>query len=228
MTLQKEHASSVAAVIPALNEAAAIANVVRAVSPYAKPIVVDDGSSDGTAELAREAGAVVVVHEQNQGYDRALESGLFKALELGFDYAITLDGDGQHAPATIDLFKAELAKGADLVVGARDKHQRFAESLFAWVGKLLWNVQDPLCGMKGYRLDRLALAGRFDTYSSVGTEFTIRAVRSGYRITEIPIMTRERIGTSRFGTGMRANWRILQALFRGLLKAKAFKKAIHP
>ncbi len=209
----------VAAIIPALNEAGAIERVVRAVGPYARPLVVDDGSSDQTALLARSAGAEVVVHPTNRGYDAALETGLFRAIELGFAYAITMDGDGQHVPATLDLFKQKLAGGADLVVGVRDRHQRFAESLFALLGWWMWGVKDPLCGMKAYRLELLARAGHFDSYQSIGTEFTLRAARSTCRIEQVPVPTRDRVGASRFGAGLRANWKIMRAMVLGLLLA---------
>jgi glycosyltransferase involved in cell wall biosynthesis len=220
MTIPMLPAHVVAAVIPAWNEEAAIERVVRAVAPYAQPIVVDDGSSDRTALFARNAGAEVVIHLCNKGYDAALETGLFRAIDLGYDYAITVDGDGQHFPAALESFKHKLEEGADLVIGVRDRHQRFAESLFALVGQWMWGVQDPLCGMKGYRLKLLAQAGHFDSYQSIGTEFTLRAARSGFRIVQVPVPTRERMGVSRFGSGFRANWKILRALVYGLFKAR--------
>lgn len=213
-------ADVVAAVIPALNEAAAISQVVQAVSKYAKPVVVDDGSSDQTAALARIAGAEVVVHPKTQGYDSALETGLFHAIKLGYEFAITLDGDGQHSPATLELFKEKLANGADVVVGVRDRHQRFAESLFAFVGKHFYGVRDPLCGMKGYRLDLLSRADHFDSYRSIGTELTLRASRSNCRIEEVDVLTRDRTGQSRFGNGVIANGKILRALMLGFLRVR--------
>lgn len=211
-----------AAVIPAYNEAKSIAAVVEAVKQYALPIVADDGSSDETARLAAQAGAVVVSHSRNQGYDAALQTGLFKAIELGCTFAITMDADGQHNPAGLEPFKAELLQGADLVVGVRDRHQRFSESFFAMTGKLLWSISDPLCGMKGYRLSHLKRLGHFDSYKSIGTEYALRCARSNLRIHSVPVLTRDRTGVSRFGAGFKPNYRILRALAIGLVKAKAF------
>jgi glycosyltransferase involved in cell wall biosynthesis len=210
----------VVAVIPAFNESASIEQVVRGVMPYAQVLVVDDGSSDQTAVLARNAGADVVIHSINKGYDKALEAGLFRAIELGFDYAITIDGDGQHIPATLELFKQKLSMGADLVIGVRDRHQRISEAIFSMISRLLWGVCDPLCGMKGYRLRLLAQIGHFDSYGSIGTEFTLRAARAGSRIEQVPVPTRERTGSSRFGTGFHANFKIARALLLGLFRAK--------
>ena len=219
---QPARSNRFAVVIPALNEVRAISEVIAGVSQYGVPIVVDDGSTDDTAQLAERAGAIVVKHAVNQGYDKALESGLFKAIELGFDYAVTLDADGQHFPQTLLGFKAELSNGADLVIGYRDRHQRLAESAFAILGKALWGMADPLCGMKGYKLSHLAKLGHFDSYRSIGTEFAIRCARSRLDLRYVPVPTRDRSGSSRFGSGFRANYKILRAMLIGLFRATSF------
>jgi glycosyltransferase involved in cell wall biosynthesis len=206
--------------MPALNEGADIQRVVKEILPFAQPIVVDDGSTDNTAELARRAGALVVKHDHGKGYDAALESGLFYALDAGYEYAVTMDADGQHSPEELEIFRTKLAAGADLVVGQRDRWQRRSEALFSRVSSLLWGVHDPLCGMKGYRLERLRQIGHFDSYRSIGTEFTVRAARSKWCIAQVPVPTRARIGSSRFGSGLRANWRIVRALILGLFLAR--------
>jgi glycosyltransferase involved in cell wall biosynthesis len=212
--------SRVVVVIPALNEALEIGRVILSVVPYAEVIVVDDGSSDDTALIAKNAGAFMVVHNRRMGYDAAIESGLFRSIELGFDFAITMDGDGQHIPEKIKIFKQKLTGGADLVIGVRDKHQRYAEVIFSLVGKYFWGINDPLCGMKGYRLKLLSELGYFDSYKSIGTEYAIRSAKLGYIIEQVPLETRERRGTSRFGTGLGANWKILKALAFGIWKLR--------
>lgn len=210
------------AVVPALNEAGTIGNIVDSLRAYGDVVVVDDGSIDGTGNLARSAGAFVVSHAVNQGYDQALESGLLWAAAQGYRYGITLDADGQHSVSSIALFASELDAGADLVVGIRDRKQRWAETLFSLIAKKLWNIDDPLCGMKGYRLDLLRAKGRFDTYSSIGTEFCIRAARSGCVIHQIQVATLSRTGSSRFGGGLLPNLRIIRAIALGILRASPF------
>jgi glycosyltransferase involved in cell wall biosynthesis len=212
----------VAIVIPAFNESEVIAAVVTGFSAYGVPIVVNDGSTDNTEQLARGAGAIVVGHRLNSGYDKALASGLARAVAEGFDFAITADGDGQHQPTNIETVLCELSDGADLVVGVRDRFQRFSETLFSILASRLWGISDPLCGMKGYRLSRLRGVNSLQSYSSIGTELVIRAVRSGWNIKQIPVSTRDRKDQSRFGVGVYANWVILRAMLLGLFRAKAF------
>ena len=220
--MNKQRIAELVAVLPALNEAGTIANVVNSLRAYGDVVVVDDGSTDDTGDLARAAGAFVVSHAGNRGYDQALESGLLWAAAQGYRYAITLDADGQHSASSISLFTHELEAGADLVIGIRDRRQRWAETLFSLTAKKLWNIDDPLCGMKAYRLDLLRAAGRFDTYSSIGTEFCIRAARSGCVIHQVQVTTFSRIGASRFGGGLRPNLRIIRAIFLGILRGTAF------
>lgn len=211
-----------AAVIPALNEGQSIVGVVSQLNQCALAIVVDDGSNDDTAIRARSAGAFVVTHPVNRGYDAALETGIRTAIVAGCSFAITMDADGQHDPSLFDRIAAELDAGADLVVGTRDSTQRWSEVVFGCVSKYLWGVNDPLCGMKGYRLQVFNKLNQLNTYSSIGTELTIRAAKSNLKIIQIPIRTRPRIGQSRFGSGFKANIRIMKALLFGMLLSKPF------
>lgn len=204
--------SSIALIIPALNEAASIGDVVARASAYGTPIVVDDGSSDATPDLARAAGAQVVSHARNLGYEAALETGFARAAELGVEVAVTMDADGQHNPSTIVTILKALDAGADVVVGVRDRKQRAAEHLFGWVSRLRWGIRDPLCGMKGYRMSVYRLRGCFDSCASVGTELAIFAAARKMKVVQVPVLTRGRVGRPRFGSGVRANWRLLRAL----------------
>jgi len=211
--------TSLAAVIPAFNEERSIEAVVLQVSQRTLAIVVDDGSSDDTAVLARAAGAHVVSHPVNRGYDAALETGLRTAIALGCTFAVTMDADGQHDETLLDFFCAELNAGADLVVGHRDRTQRWSETLFCVVGSIVWGLQDPLCGMKGYRLSKLTKFESINTYPSVGTEIAIRMIMDGVRVRQHEIRTRQRNGISRFGSGLNANFRICRALWKGLMRS---------
>ena len=205
-------------IIPALNEATTIASVVTRAITYGTVIVVDDGSTDETAELALFAGAQVVSHVTNRGYDAALNSGFAKAQDLGCSHAVTIDADGQHNPDQLVAMIAYLDQGYALVFGVRDRHQRLAEAVYAWFSQLLWNITDPLCGMKAYSLVLYQDAGCFDSCNSIGSELAVRSVAHGCRYTEIPIITLDRLDTPRFGRAMKANFKILRAMAIMLLR----------
>jgi glycosyltransferase involved in cell wall biosynthesis len=207
----------IAAVIPAFNESKSIQKVVSRVLEFAVPIVVDDGSTDDTNDLAKATGCTIVTHRVNMGYEKALETGIKCAIADGYRYIVTLDADGQHDPTIIKRFAAKLDDGFDIVVGRRDKMQRIGEIMFDLIAKYAWNFRDPLSGMKAYRAEIMPhlLDGR--KYDSVGTKFTIRAVRRGFKVGQIQIETRERVGTTRFGSGWRANKKIILAMTNGLL-----------
>lgn len=210
--------SDVAIVIPAWNEAATIVGVVKSVLPFGTVIVVDDASDDGTDRLAAKAGALVVSHESNLGYDGALNSGFAKAAELGADYIVTFDADGQHDPENLPTMIDMLRSGADIVVGTRPARARIAEMVFARVFWIFYGIRDPLCGFKGYRTSLYRDAGCFDICNSTGTQLTLFAGkdRKRYRIQQLPIAIHPRGDHARFGGRLKANYRIFKALIKVL------------
>lgn len=212
-------------VIPALNEESSIGAVIRGCRMQGLPIVVDDGSSDRTTDVALIEGAEVVRHERNRGYDAALNSGLQRAADLDCAFVVTIDADGQHDPAIIQRFLALLEGGADVVVGVRDRRARLSERVFGWVTEFLYGLSDPLCGLKGYRLSLYRSLGHVDSFGSVGTELTLYAVRNGYRLEQVPLVIRERAGQSRFGHRVRANFVIGRAMLGTFLGRRRREKA---
>ncbi len=203
-------------VIPAFNESKTIKKIVLGSRKYGIPIVVDDGSLDNTAEIAKIHGAELVIHKTNCGYDFALNSGFKKAKELSCDCIITLDADGQHDPALLKLFISSIENGADVVLGIRDRTQRFAEKLFAIIANKKFSIKDPLCGMKAYRIEIYNELGHFDSYNSTGTELAIFASKKNKKIKQINFKTNERLDNPRFGKIIFANYKILRALFYAL------------
>jgi UDP-N-acetylglucosamine---dolichyl-phosphate N-acetylglucosaminyltransferase len=108
------------AVIPAYNEEQTIAEVLKRTRPFVDDIiVVDDGSVDRSARIARHHGALVVSHVIKRGLGAALGTGFEMALRMGADTVITLDADGQHDPAEIDKLLLAIENGADVVIGTR-------------------------------------------------------------------------------------------------------------
>jgi glycosyltransferase involved in cell wall biosynthesis len=209
-----------AVVIPALNEAATIGDIVQKLIAFGSVVVVDDGSSDGTGDIARGHGADVVVHRQNAGYDAALNSGFARAAEMGAQFVLTVDADGEHPSAMIPRFIEALRAGNGLSLVVRDRLPRVGELIFSLVTRPLYGIRDPLCGMKGYRMEFYGQLGHFDSYGSVGTELMLYAVRHGAKPAQIPFKTGQRQDAPRFGRAFRANMKILRALMLGLVRTR--------
>ena len=205
----------IVAIIPAYNEEATVADIVFSTLEWAAAIVVDDGSHDQTAQRAREAGAMVVELSENGGYEKAIDAGFHTASKNGYEVAITLDADGQLDPSAITKMCAPiLNKQADVVVGVRARSARWAEAIFSAYTRIRFGIPDILCGMKAYDLELYRAHGRFDSVGGVGTELAIVAALSKRRIQSFPIKVAERqAGKPRFGSGLKANLRILQAMF---------------
>jgi len=203
----------VAIVIPAFNEDATIFNIVQSVKKYGTVIVVDDYSTDGTGSTALKAGAIVIRHKKNKGYDGALNSGFSKAEKLKCSLVITFDADGQHNAQVLGEFIELIENGAGVVIGIRDKFQRVSEYIFSWASRRKWGISDPLCGMKAYHIDVYNKLKGFDFDRLIGTELCVFGVKSGFKVVQIPIDTIERKDNPRFGNRMTANMKILRALF---------------
>ncbi len=152
----------VAVIIPCLNEAATIASLVAEVKKFLPDvIVVDDGSFDDTGNLARSAGAEILRNPQPRGKGASLTLGFKRAQEKGFDWALAMDGDGQHAPSDIPLFLAAMTK-APLIIGNRMSHSKsmpwLRKKVNHWMSQRLSklthrNLPDTQCGFRLLRLE---------------------------------------------------------------------------
>ncbi len=197
---------SISAVIPALNEAAAIAGVVRGVrdAGVADVVVVDNGSHDETGERAREAGARVV-REPRRGYGRACRAGV-QAVPEGTAIVLFLDGDGSDDPRDIPALLAPLIAGTyDFVIGSRTRGTREPGSLNAsqlLAGRLaglamraLYGVRySDMCPLRAIRSGALASLGMREETYGWNLEMQMRAAQTGLRILELPVRHRHRRG----------------------------------
>jgi glycosyltransferase involved in cell wall biosynthesis len=189
----------VATVIPCLNEAAFVADIVTRASRYCdEVIVVDDGSTDGTSAVAEAAGARVVRHSSRQGAGAATRSGFKAALRSGADIVVTLDGDGQHNPDEIPRLLPPIQEGkADFVIGSRfirpDHNMPVHREFGIDVINLMYNlgsrqqITDTQSGFRAHsrRLLEAVQITRNDFGFSV--EMLVLARKKGFPIREVPI-----------------------------------------
>ena len=208
----------IAIVIPAFNEDATIFNVVQSVKKYGAVIVVDDASTDETKRMAQDAGAIVVSHQKNKGYDDALNSGFTKADELNYKAIISFDADGQHGVESLKVFVDKLSNGLDLVLGIRPKPARISERLFMYYSRYRYNWDDPLCGMKGYSMKLYRKQGYFDSRGSIGTELAAYGLANNATYVEVHIDISERQDKPRFASVIKSNLNIMKALFDLVIK----------
>ncbi len=208
-----------AVIIPALNEAASISSVVMQARKYGSVFVINDGSTDDTANIAKAAGATIVNHANPKGYDGALSSGFDAAQKAGFLAAISIDADGQLPIEMLPEFFDKIEQGYDMVVGERTHLPRISEWIFSQVLKCTGSsVRDPFCGLKAYRLSYHAELGHFDSYKSIGTELMIYVLRRRAKVLTVPISVVPRDGTSRMGPRLRTEFLLLKAMVRGLFR----------
>ena len=195
--MRTEDAKNIIALIPAWNEERFIGDVVRGALKYVPVVVIDDGSTDRTAQVAEEAGAEVVRHKVNSGKGVALNTGFDYAVAHDVDAAITLDADGQHDPDEIPLFIEAFRVGeGDLIIGKRDFSQMPAKSQFGnRVGtKLLTRAmgQPVPDNQSGYRLlsqDVMRKCRPTSQRFEAEVEILLRAQLDGFRIGWVPIQT---------------------------------------
>ena len=213
MILIKPELVNTVVIIPAFNEASSIGDFINQLSTYGPIIVVDDGSTDGTLELCESRGVTVISHESNLGYGRAIKTGLGAASELNYQYAITIDADGQHNVTDVVKIYDLLEDGFDLVCGNRQSFPRLAEQIFALYFRWKCGIADPLCGFKGYRLASCRRFIRSEFTCVAGAGIAIFAARSQLKVANFFTKVAPRKGRSRYGTLLSANIKIMYAFF---------------
>ena len=223
--------ASVIVVIPCLNEAIPVGDVVREVLAEGvdRVIVVDNGSTDDTARCAAEAGARVIVEPQ-RGYGRACASGL-AAVPVGTDIVCFMDGDGSDVPAFLKSITAPIVRGEmDFVMGSRLRGQREAGSMTPQqlvagrlAGGLMWlryGVRfTDMSPLRAMRLDDLRGLGMTEQTYGWNLEMQMRVAAAKLRILEIPVDHRCRRGgvskvSGNLVAGLSAGWKITTTFLR--------------
>jgi len=189
----------IVAAIPCFNEERFIGSVVLKVKKHVdRVLVIDDGSTDASAEVATAAGAVVVRHDCNRGVGAAVRTAFHKAKELGADVVVRLDADGQHDPDEIPAVIAPiLSGGADVVVGSRFLTGKERPPFYRRIGQRLLTettnlgsgtrIKDSQSGFRAFSAKALEEITITEDGFSVESEMQFAIARSGLKVVEVPI-----------------------------------------
>ncbi len=225
--MNAESRDSLLIIVPAFNEQAAIGQVVREIrdsAPGVPVVVIDDCSTDGTARIARQAGAAVLSLPHHLGLGGAVQAGYKLAYELGYEYVIRVDGDGQHDPRDIPrLYETLRSSGRQMVIGSRyldgDAHRTslvrllgtrfFRLVLRPILGK---SVRDPTSGFVGVNRAALEVFSRSFPLEYPEIEALVVLQRRRFDFVEIPCRMRPRLGGRSTITAVRSLYYIVHVL----------------
>jgi glycosyltransferase involved in cell wall biosynthesis len=228
------------AVLPGYNEAETVASVIDSIrvhAPMFDVLVVDDGSTDDTGDVARDAGAIVLRHPFNLGIGGAVQTGFVFALERDYDYVVQVDADGQHCPEEIEKLVAAMRAdpSLDMVCGSRFMtrdntypatiSRRTGIHIFAFILSRLvgQRVSDPTSGFRLYNRRGIALFARDYPHDYPEVEAVLMVHFHHLRMAELPVRMLQRGGgksSIRSGKSLYYMIKVLLAIFIGLARAR--------
>ncbi|WP_054958545.1 glycosyltransferase family 2 protein [Paenibacillus dakarensis] len=227
-------------IVPAYNEAAVIEQVVRRIrqdAPAVDVLVINDGSSDNTSQIARAAGAEVIDLTCNLGIGGAVQTGYRYAKEYHYDFAVQIDGDGQHNPKDLNrLLSTILDTGVDMVIGSRFITKEGFQSTFArkmgikLLSSLLTlltgqTVTDPTSGYRFCGKRAISLFSREYPTDYPEVEALMLMYNRELSFTEIPVVMNERIGGVSSISAMKSVYYMIKVILSVLLMKSMKKRA---
>jgi len=200
MSSPRTEEARIAVVIPAFREGERIAKVVKDIKAFVPTVVVvDDCSPDNTSEEAKSAGAIVVRHNVNKGKGAALKTAFKKLAEMGYDYGITMDGDGQHDPHHLPLFIKEIKdSSATMVIGNRfsnaqgmPKVRWLVNRTMSWIISRICrcSIPDTQCGYRAIAVANPCVQAAKSDHFDYESEVLILIARDKGLIRSVPVKT---------------------------------------
>lgn len=211
--------------LPAFNEQSYIGTMVLKCKQYTEGVVVvNDGSTDNTAELAKEAGAEVISHNKNLGYGATIKTILSEAKKKDFDALVILDADNQHFPEDIPDMVKPIYEGYDLAIGSRrrkdiPKHRYVGGKCISIFLNLVSRskVVDTQCGFRAYSPKAVRELELEETGMAISSEMLFEASRKHLKTIEVPISiryTKDSSTQNPFYQGFYTLWRIAVMAFK--------------
>ena len=207
-------------VIPSYNEGSNIINLLKKIRTF-ETIVVDDGSTDKSHIKIKQFCTYYLRNKVNLGYQKSIEKGINLAINKGYKGVITFDADNQIDINRIKIFKKNLLKGYDLVIGIRNNIPRLSEKVFNLYTYVNYNLEDILCGLKGYNLDEFNKK-IFNQNFFACTNLALDYLKRKKKIKKIQVKVNKRKGVSKFGNFFYGNIKIFNDFIREILSKWTF------
>ena len=195
--MKKTEKQTIIVGMPAYNEEKYIGSVILQARQFAdEVVVVDDGSSDHTAQVARLAGATVVQHERNSGYGATVQTVLAEAKKRNPDVLVLLDADGQHNPEEISSLVNAIYDGSDVAIGSRQKHsenipayRKFGQNIISYFTRVLSRstLSDTESGFRAFSRKAINVLEPKERGMAISAETISEATAKGLKIAEVPI-----------------------------------------
>ncbi len=206
--------------IPCYNEEKTIKKVFKKIRKFGKVLIVDDGSTDATKKILQENKIKFIRNKKNLGYEKSLIIGFKHIIKFykNSSYILTIDADGEllseNIPKLINMMKN---KNSDILIGHRSKFNRFSESILNFIFNYKFQINDPISGLKMYKIKVLRNLKNKISNNFFLVDIILKAVNLKYSIKNIKVKVKKRKDSSRAGSILKSNLKILMIVFSVIL-----------
>lgn len=208
-------------IIPCYNEVSTIIKIYNKAKRYGKVIIIDDFSKDGTRELLKKNNIFFLKNKKNYGYEQTLINGFKFAIKKfkNINYILTLDADNELPTKYIPkIIKVIDKTNADIVIGNRNKLNRISEKVISLLFKFLFNIRDPLSGLKIYKRSFLKKYLNLISNNLFLVDLILFSINNGKKINTFLINVYKRKDKPRVGSSLKVNLKILKIMFNVIFK----------
>lgn len=210
--------NQLAILIPAHNEEKNIVKVINDFKKYGKVFIIDDNSTDKTNHLCKAKRVNLIKNKYQLGYDRSLRKGIKYIIKYKkkIKIIITADGDGQHYSKYIKKILSYTSK-YDFIIGSRNFYNRFSEYFVNFISLLLFNIEDPLSGMKCYNIKQMNYKKEiFDSKKDFCGMFFFKIYKLR-QVLCVKIKAKKKNKTSSYGNGFLTNMKIIKSFIQSII-----------